>query len=234
VPAFLLLVLGLACRLFSFRYPNLALLIASLVTFVAGSWFGVWVFLRAYNGPTEVEITREALKWRIRGVESEIAWCHVSGFYLSQVPEKGSSRQWLRVACEQGPDVTLTSAFDGYDQLAETLEAITALAVLNQKRADLRRSGAAFGPLTLQLSGLRIRLHPTDKNTTDTFVRWHELKSVDVHRDALVIFPDPPPNPKHEFVVVPLCSVPNYRVLLQMIDETRRYIQAGGTAPEFA
>src|SRR5579884_2881531 len=181
----------------------------------------IHAIIQLFRDPSEAEIGSASLRWTVNNQQHEILWSNVEEFRRMELLVNGIPRRSFKVTANDGREVTLTPALGNYDALVHAAEALSFDPVLEKKRIELQRGFANFGPVTIQNNGISLRANLLEKDPVERFVRWEQIKAVEVQRGALCVFPYAAPHPRCSFLPVSLSSIPNYRVLLQIVNEQR-------------
>jgi hypothetical protein len=137
-------------------------------------------------------------------------WNQVTDVYRE---ERLTNRRYrtreLRLKFDDGASVTFDQALTGYDRLAETVQAVTSSLLMPLKRQELRAEGkVGFGPVTVRTDGIKMK---------GRSYSWDGLSRYRIENGHIVLYSRLARRAGHRDV--PLREVPNYVVLLNLMEE---------------
>jgi hypothetical protein len=208
----ILLAIGLFLGILGIAKPNAGTLLPG-VLFVVGSFAPlIPLAIALARGARWARITPEGIEWQDGRGEHRWNWADIAAVYrLDKVINQAFRVKQLRVVPVHGDVVTFDQCLSDYERLADTVQTAVAQRLLPVKRAELAGSGAAFGPVTLSRESITIN--------RKTFA-WPEVEQYIVFRGSLVVYPTSYKGIQCE--EVSLSDVPNYPVLLHLLQEQGR------------
>lgn len=173
--------------------------------------------------PREVRVDPAGLTWKSGKGDIHVPWPRVQNVWRSEIVtmQGGKPMDWrsnTTVQADDGTTVTFDHSSTGYKELAAKIQAFTFPALLPKKREEWQAGRAEFGPVILSHDRVAIELGANDffKKVS---IPLEDLSRWGVRSGQLVFLVR---GAKHE---LPLGKVPNYPVLLQLLE------QATGTRP---
>ena len=199
--------IGVLLLLLGVSRPRSGTLLPGGLFLVGSLGFLVPMFLGLSRTPRWAHITPHGVQWHDQNGNHHWRWEEISAvFRLDKVINKTFQVKELRLASAQREQVTFDQCLTDYDQFADRVQDTVAQRLLDAKRSELARYGAEFGPISLHRD--RITIH------AKTFV-WPEIVRHDIVRGNLVFFPKGASHSES----VPLSTVPNYTLFLQLLLE---------------
>jgi hypothetical protein len=170
---------------------------------------------KALSSASPVQVFEEGLHWRQDGRECQRSWDEVREVYRKELyrlqngarPSDWNRHSDLRLVFTDGEEAHFNHSLSDYNRLAEFTQRATAERQLPLARKGLDGPGVNFGPLQLGREGLR--------QGHETF-SWSALTRLRV-ANGFLCWND---NRGRERVLA-LKEVPNYPVLLRLLDEVR-------------
>jgi hypothetical protein len=184
---------------------------------------GVCVFLtlgllgatawKAFLSASPVQVFEEGLNWRQDGRERQRSWDEVREVYRKELyrlqngarPSDWNRHSELRLVFTDGEEAKFNHSLSDYNRLAEFVQQKTAERLLPLARKEFDGRGVAFGPLRLGREGLSLGHELfawptlTGLRVRNGFLSWNGHRGADRF--------------------LPLKDLPNYPVLLQLLDE---------------
>jgi hypothetical protein len=200
--------LGLGMLVLGFVKPRSGTLLPGGLI-LAGSV--VWLLPLAAKlpgGQRRVQTSPDGLTWQDGRGEHHCRWDEVVAVYRGEtIVDRTYRVRDLRVVLASGKQVRFDQSLSNYDRLAEVVQAKTTEHLLPAKRAEVA-AGAEFGPVTLHTDGITLG--------RKRFL-WSEVEQYTVCNGCLIVFPEGYKGQRYEHAV--LGAIPNYRVLLELIQE---------------
>ena len=184
----------------------LGLLFACLLPLFVGIilQFSVW----------RVRVTAEGLTWLDRKGEHHCTWDEVVAVYRTEMrigdARSGDRVTRLRLELADGRALMVNHRLTRYKQLCETVQTITAERLLPRKRAELRGPGATFGSVKL----FRDKVRVGQKELPRVGIGYYCLAN-----GHASFYPYGTRDPHRDVLLVRLAEVPNYLVILTLLDE---------------
>jgi len=169
----------------------------------------VW---HSYYRVSSVRLFQEGIEWTSGKKEYRLPWENLKEVYrkekytlhTGQQPSDWNRSSDLKLVFANGRVLRVNHALSDYNALCYYLQQLTTPVLLPAARADVEGEGAVFGPVLLSKDGL------THKKT---FFHWDTIEDLIVGNGKLFIRLD-----TGREKVVPLEIVPNYPVLLQVLE----------------
>jgi hypothetical protein len=180
--------------------PGLICLAVALVC-LGGPLYG---FVRRH---TRVEVSPEGLRWQ--GPHSgSCSWNDIRTVYRTEKIINQTFRLTeLKLVLTNGEVVSFNHSLTDYDRLAEAVQQQAARALLGPLR-QAASSQAEFGPVMLSPDGITIQ---------GELLPWQDIQQHTVFNGSLLVSTIKYPGWQGKFVA--LSEIPNYLVLLQLLDE---------------
>jgi hypothetical protein len=191
------------------RIAGIVALIGSVPLLGVAPW-------RFFQGPTSVRVHKEGLEWRKDGREHRRTWADVTEVYRTEIhmlqagarPNDWNRRTELRLVFADGSEARFNHVLSNYNQLIGFVQKATTEHLLPRAREALHIGGVAFGAIRLTREGLSVGRDVFPFGALNQFyVGNGHLGWVDMG-----CF-------KHTFA---LKDLPNYMVLLTLLEEMRR------------
>lgn len=191
------------------RILGIAGMIGGVVLLSVGPW-------RFLGVPATVRVYDQGLQWRHEGRDYQKGWDEVHEVYRKEMhvvhaggrPSDWNRRSELRLVFTDGTEVRFNHVLSDYNQFAGYVQQASAERLLPAARAALDRSGAIFGRIHVSREGLTVGHEVTP---------WAAMNQVWVGNGYLGWYDTR--GYKREF---PLKDLPNYRVLLALLEEMRQ------------
>ncbi len=168
-----------------------------------------------------IRLTTHGLSWTNRKGEHHCSWDDVTAVYRREVymgNKDGQRFARLRIEIAGQGAIGLSQHLSSYDQLCETVQTITIGRLLARKRAELAKGAADFGPVILRNDGIRINLKD---------IPWEQFGYYCISNGHFVAYRADAKNMRRDAHLVQLQFVPNYLVLLTLLEEMgKRQISA--------
>jgi hypothetical protein len=199
--------------IWSSRQHTPDMLIASGVcVFLALGLLGgtAWMALRSAS---PVQVFEEGLHWRQDGRDGQRSWDEVREVYRKEMyrlqngarPSEWNRHSELRLVFTDGGEAKFNHSLSDYNRLAEFVQHKTAARLLPLARKEFDSRGVAFGPLRVGREGMSLGsdLFPwpmlTSLRVRNGYLSWNDYRGAERF--------------------LPLKDLPNYPVLLQLLDE---------------
>lgn len=205
----ILLAIGVFLGLLGLFRPNAGTLLPGLL-FVVGSFFClIPLFVGLSRSPREARTTPEGVQWLDKKGEHRCRWDEITAvFRVDRLINRTFLLKQSRMVLAHAEEVTFDQSLSDYDRLANAIQATVTRQLMPAKRAQLTGAGADFGPVTLHRDGITVN---------GKRFPWPEVEQYIVFHGSLVVYPRSYQGILCEEVV--LCDVPNYPVLLLLLQE---------------
>jgi hypothetical protein len=199
--------IGLLLGLLGLSRPASGTLLPGVLLLLASFAFLIPLFIALARSPRWARTSKEGVQWQDGRGDHLWRWEEIAAvFRLDKIINQTFRVKQLRLVPAQGEEVTFDQCLSDYDGLADAVQDAVANRLLPAKRAELASAGATFGPVTLHRDGLTINA----KKLT-----WPEVEQYTIFRGSLVVCP----RGSKGFEEVGLSGVPNYPVLLHLLQE---------------
>lgn len=155
-----------------------------------------------------VEVEAAGMRWSCCGETHQKRWDEVKSFHRKERLENGVEIGAVNVEFLDGSEMGFNRMLSHYDVVATGIQSFAAAALRTAKEQELATGKADFGTVTLRKSGF------------DYDGRTHEWADVDygIVRGHLAFVPvGAEMNPNNITTAIPLESIPNYAVLLDLM-----------------
>lgn len=205
----ILIAIGVFLGILGLVNPNAGTLLAA-VLFLFGSFaFLIPLFVALSRGPRWVRLTDGGVQWQDGRGEHFWQWEKIADVYrLDKIINQSFRVKQLRLVGQDGEKVTFDQCLSHYDRFADAVQEAIAKRLLPAKRSELSGAGATFGPLALHQDRITIN--------GKTFT-WADVEQYTIFRGSLVVYPRNYKGIQCE--EVSLSEVPNYLILLQLLQE---------------
>jgi hypothetical protein len=205
--AFLLLLGGVFLYLGYAREEPVLYVIGGLVM-AAGAACLVYVLVNMHRGVRRVVLSEAGIRWEDDRSGHEEKWDDVREVYTKEIITRGDTITDVRVVFADGSQMRADNRLRNYNSLRRSLLSLAGRALLPRKRRELAEGGAGFGPITF---------HPDGAQFKEDRKRWDELEQWTI-RNGLLYIISTDPKDRYGWETA-LYNVPNYPVLLQLLEE---------------
>jgi hypothetical protein len=166
-----------------------------------------------------VSIFEEGVSWTLLGRSEYHPWDELREIYRSVRMLSLYARQAeLMLVFDHDVRVVFDQGLSDFFPMATLVEAIVTDRLLPSYRNMLSQEGADFGPVVLQRQGIRV---------IGRELLWEEVATCGIREGNLVVTEE-----DQTEVSVPFEAIPNYLILLRLIEELRQSISARTTPRE--
>jgi Family of unknown function (DUF6585) len=202
------LLLGGVFLYFGFAREETWLYVIGGLVMAVGAACLVYVLVNMNRGVRRVLLTEAGIRWEDDQAAHEEKWEDVREVYTKEIITRGDRITDVRVVFADGSEMKADNRLRKYDSLRRSLLSLSRRALLARKRRELADGQAEFGPVVLHPDGVQVK---EDRK------RWDELEQWTIRNGFLYIIST---DPKDRYGwETPLFNVPNYPVLLQLLEE---------------
>jgi hypothetical protein len=185
--------------------PNAGTTMPSLI--MAGIAVGFLVYSFAAYGRCirRVEVFADGIRWFGPQGTGRFAWENVEAVYRSEIVLNGFLVSELKLVGRNGREVTFDLTLERFKEFADLVQRRSAESIRPRKRAEAEAYAAAFGPVYVGPGGVTVEgcLFPWE------YVARYSVARGRLHLQLL----------GHGSKAVPLHVIPNYLVLLYLMEE---------------
>jgi DNA-directed RNA polymerase subunit N (RpoN/RPB10) len=174
---------------------------------MAGFAVGFLVYSFAACGKCirRVEVFADGIRWHGPKGTGRLAWEDVEAVYRSEIILNGFRVSELKLVGKTGREVVFDLTIERYKELAGFIQGRCAELMRPRKREQAMTCAAEFGP---------VRVSPAGVCVSGSLFPWQSVARYTISNGRLCF-----QFVGHGSQVVPLCSIPNYLVLLSLTDE---------------
>jgi hypothetical protein len=174
-----------------------------MASFAVG--FLVYSFAGFHKCIRRVEVFADGIRWQGPKGTGRLAWENVEAVYRSEIVLNGFRVSELKLVGRTGREVTFDLTIERYRELAGLIQGRSAESMRPRKREQAITCAAEFGP---------VRVSPAGVCVNGSLFPWESVTRCTIANGRLCF-----QFGGHGSQAVPLHTIPNYLVLLSLMDE---------------
>jgi hypothetical protein len=152
-----------------------------------------------------VEVYADAIRWQRPDGVGRLAWESIAAVYRSEIVMNGFPTSELKLVATNGREVVFDRAVERFFDLAHFVQERCAQLMLPRNREEARNGGADFGPVRVGTVGVTIE---------GLLIPWESVANYSIANGWLRF-----QFQEHGSKGIPLHTIPNYLVLLNLMSE---------------